>query len=651
MKTKVGHRMMVVGVSAWMFSLVLSLGVVVFAAEPFEEPIPSIVAESDPTEEHLRLGVDFFLTDKLDVAIDEFREAVHQKPDYADAYHNLGVTLAKTGDLIGAITSWTEAERLDPAVGSLRYSVSALVAYNYGVSLVGDGRIEQAMKEWQSALRIQPNLVEARYALGLGFLAVNNPAVAMTHLQAALSLAPDWVQASVALGQAHYESHEYDLARTAWRKALALNPREIRAYANLSHLAVQEGNNREAIKYSRQSIALQSDLVSAHFHLGVALLGQGEVKSSVESLEQALALDPRFTRAQLVLGVAWSRLGDWAKAVYRWREALRQDPFSPDTFWLHANVGMALTSMGHFQDATKEFQWVVEQRPEWAQGWSQLGVSLMSQRRWSEAVGALDTAIHLQPHWAHLHFSLGKAHAEQGEMTLAVQTFREAVRIAPNFVDALFHLGIVLRAQNLMSDAVDPLRQAAEGGSRDAQGLLASMYVNGNGIDRNVPLAMLWWSRSCRALIPDMTTRTAQNQLAQLRRRLHRKQFTPIEQQDVLTGFSLIRQDLENQTPAPFRTSVLPEDAVAWNRGGSPKMVLQWMVARALALDARAQQTLREWYVDGVVDQWAPQHPSLQHYWLQVAKEGDPVGCELIETMTSNDHFPAVRQACQSLGH
>ena len=185
--------------------------------------------------------------------------------------------------------------------------------------------------------------------------------------------------------------------------------------------------------------------------------------------------------------------------------------------------------------------------PEWLLEWR-----LKAYRHWLEME---------QPDWAHLQFSLGKAHAEQGELALAVQAFREAVRIAPNFVDALFHLGLVLRAQNQLSDAVDPLRQAAEGGSRDAQGLLASMYVNGNGVDRNMPLAMLWWSRSSRASIPDTMTRTAQNQLAQLRRRLHREQFTPTERQDVLTGFSLIRQDLANHTPVQVRASALPENA------------------------------------------------------------------------------------------
>jgi tetratricopeptide (TPR) repeat protein len=636
--------------NAWLLALGLSVGSLGIAAEPFEESMFLSSDEFDAAEEHLRLGVEFFLTDELDVAIDEFREAAHQNADYAEAYHNLGVALAKTGDLTGAIATWTEVERLDPRGVSLRISLPALVAYNYGVALVRAGRVEQAMKEWQDALRIQPQFPEAHYALGSGFLGLNNPAVAIDHFQAALSLAPKWTQAYVALGQAHYESHEYDLAQGAWLKALALDPNDARIYANLGHLAMAEGNYQDAINYSHQALVHQPDLVPAHFQIGVALLARGEVQESVKAFEQALALDARLTPARLLLGVAWSRMGNWAQAVHRWREALQQDPFGSETFWLHVNLGIALTSMGHFQEATKEFQWVVEQRPEWAQGWSQFGVSLMSERRWREAVAALEMGIQQQPQWAHLHFTLGKAYAGQGELAKALQAFREAVQIAPNFVDALFHLGIVLRAQNQLKEAVDPLRQAAEGGSREAQGLLASMYINGNGIDRNVPLAMLWWSRSSRGTIPDTITRTAQSQLAQLRRRLHRQQFTPTEQEDVLTGFGLIRQDLANHAPIPSQGKVWSENAVAGKPGAPPQILLQWIVARALAMDAKAQDTLREWFVNGVDGHLLSEQEALQQYWLQVAKEGDRVGCELIESMTPQEKFLAVRQACQSLG-
>ena len=80
-------------------------------AEPTEQPSSAI---RDQAEERLRLGVDFFLTHELDVAIDEFREAARLYSGYADAFHNLGVALAKTGKLKGAIAAWTKAQRLDP---------------------------------------------------------------------------------------------------------------------------------------------------------------------------------------------------------------------------------------------------------------------------------------------------------------------------------------------------------------------------------------------------------------------------------------------------------------------------------------------------------------------------------------------------------
>ena len=635
--------------SAWLLGWVFSIASLGLAAEPLEELMPLAGDEFESAEGHLRLGIDFFLTNELDVAIDEFREAAHQQPDYPDAYHNLGVALAKIGDLTGAIKAWTEAERLDPQGASLRYSLPALVAYNFGVSLVRSGKIVEAMKEWQTALRLQPHFPEAHYALGLGFLAKQNPAVAMAHLQSALSFAPDWAQAYMALGQAHYESHEYDQARNVWKKGLDLKPGDAETYVNLGHVSVQEGNYQEAINFVRQAIALEPNLVPAHFHLGVALLAKGEVQASVDAFKQVLALDSRFPSVRLLLGKAWSRMGNWAQAAQSWRKGIQQDPFDPDVFWLHANLGMALTAVGHFQDATKEFEWVVEERPEWAEGWSKLGVSLMSERRWGEAVVALKTAAQLRPHWAHLHFTLGKAHAGQGELDFALEAFREAVRIAPNFVAAQFHLGIVLRAQNQVNEAIGPLGLAAEGGSREAQGLLASMYVNGHGIDRNVPLAMLWWSRSSRGSKSDTIARTAQNQLAQMRRRLHRQQFTPTEQEDVLTGFELIRQDLANHAPIQYRGPLGTKSASVLKHDRSPIVRVRWMVERALAMDTMAQEQLREWFVRGLDGPKSLHQNFLQNYWVQVAKEGDRVGCGLIHDLTPQENFSVVRQACLSL--
>lgn len=587
----------------------------------------------DSAEAHLRLGIDFFLTNELDVAIDEFRETARQRPGYADAYHNLGVALAKTGDLTGAIAAWSQAERLDVHTASLRYHLSALVSYNYGISLVRDGRLTQALAQWRAALRLQPDFFEAHYALGLGYLAAGDPVQAVAHFQATLHDATHWAQAYEALGLAYFASHENILAEQAWRRALALEPQLPKVHANLGLLRLQEGNYHEAIEHSRHALTLQPEFVAAHYNIGVALFAKGDESASVSSLERALSLDPRLTSARLLLGVVWSRQGNWAQAASLWREALRRDPFAKDGVWLHYNLGIAMAAMGLIDEAAVEFDVVTDQRPEWAPGWSQLGSALLATRQWEKALVALESAARLQPAWAHLHFAMGKAQAEAGNLSQAVAAFQQAVEIEPQFVDAWFHLGVVLRAQNRTGEAVEPLRLAAEGGSGEAQSLLASMYANGSGVDRNIPLAMLWWFRSSRATIADSLTQTAREQLSQFRRGLHRHLFSPSDRQEVLTGFGLIREDLHRLAPPHRMSTQVANDEGTWDHLPPSEPVVAWVIDQALAGDQSAQHALHAWYMHGERGRLVPADPQIRNYFLQTAKEGNPFSCQVVRAV------------------
>jgi tetratricopeptide (TPR) repeat protein len=617
------------------FLLLGLLGVSPSYAEKIDvSQIPASMQDS--AEEHLQLGVDFFLTDELDVAIDEFRETIRQRPGFANAYHNLGVALAKTGDLTGALAAWAQAERLDFRAGSLRYHLSSLVSYNYGISLIRDGRLEQAMEQWRAALRIQPNFTEAHYALGLGFLAAGNPVPAVTHFQEALRYTTNWPNGLEALGLAYYELHEFALAEQAWRQALALNPDLPHIHANVGLLRLQEGNFQKAIEHSRDAVRLQPALAAAHYNLGVALFAKGEESASRQSLELALSLDSRLTSARVLLGVLWSRLGNWARASSIWREALWQDPFSSEELWLHYNLGLAMAAMGNVDEAVAEFRMVVSQRPEWAPGWSQLGSAHLAKRQWEKAVLALETAARLQPGWAHLYFSMGKAHSEQGKLSQAVDSLQRAVELEPGFVDAWFHLGVVLRAQNKSGEAVEPLRVAAEGGSGEAQGLLAAMYANGSGVERNLAKAILWWFRSSRTSMADDVIQTAKNQLSHLRRHLYRDLLSPDDRQEVLTGFGLIRQDLFRHVPLKRRASQPVKENEIWDHLTPVEPVLAWVIEQALALDQSAQRTLHAWYANGDIGRLVPADPRIRDYFLQTAKEGDPFSCQVIQSVATD---------------
>ena len=94
----------------WLF-LVLGLCLVVVPRETALGEIHHLRSETTKTnDDHMRLGVDFYVTDELEKAIEEFQAATGHRSGYAQAYHNLGVSMAKAGDLTGAIEAWTQAK-------------------------------------------------------------------------------------------------------------------------------------------------------------------------------------------------------------------------------------------------------------------------------------------------------------------------------------------------------------------------------------------------------------------------------------------------------------------------------------------------------------------------------------------------------------
>jgi Flp pilus assembly protein TadD len=79
------------------------------------------------------------------------------RPDYADAYHSIGVALAGRGRLNEAIEEFQAEARLKPGDAGVRNTL--------GMLLAGAGRLDEAIVEYAEALRIQPNFEAARRGL------------------------------------------------------------------------------------------------------------------------------------------------------------------------------------------------------------------------------------------------------------------------------------------------------------------------------------------------------------------------------------------------------------------------------------------------------------------------------------------------------
>ena len=95
----------------------------------------------------------------LEAAIDSYKQALKIKPDYAEAYCNLGNALFERDDFDSALQSFQEALRIKPNyVGA--YS-------NLGLIMQRKGDVAGALNQYKQALKLNPHDSEAIQNLGL----------------------------------------------------------------------------------------------------------------------------------------------------------------------------------------------------------------------------------------------------------------------------------------------------------------------------------------------------------------------------------------------------------------------------------------------------------------------------------------------------
>ena len=86
-----------------------------------------------------------------------FAQAIQLKPDFVQAWTNLGYALAAQGRRNEAIPIYLKALRLKPD--------HALAHQNLGVALLQEGRPEEGMQHFAAVLQLDPANAEARIGL------------------------------------------------------------------------------------------------------------------------------------------------------------------------------------------------------------------------------------------------------------------------------------------------------------------------------------------------------------------------------------------------------------------------------------------------------------------------------------------------------
>ena len=273
----------------------------------------SISLKPDFAEAYSNMGVAFQAQSKFDVSIKAYNKAVSLKPDYAEAYNNMGVSLKAQGRLDEAIDAYKKCVSLKPDHAE---------AYdNMGVAFKKQGMFDEALEAHKKCISLKPFRAEAYNNLGNTLKEQGRFDLALENYNKAISLKPNYADAYFNIGVALKDQGKFDEAIDAYKKCILLKPNDPKVYNDMGDVLYSQGKLDEAIETFKKSISLKPDYAEAHYNMGLALQYHDKSHEAIKTYTKAISLKPDYAEAHQNLGLTLLNIGRLKEGLdeFEWR--------------------------------------------------------------------------------------------------------------------------------------------------------------------------------------------------------------------------------------------------------------------------------------------------------------------------------------------
>jgi tetratricopeptide (TPR) repeat protein len=188
---------------------------------------------------HCNLGTLLQEQEKLDEAVDSYRQAIKLKPDYAMTYCNLGTLLQEQGETDEATANYNRAIEINPDYAEAHF--------NMGNVLHDQGSSDKALSCYQRAIDSKPDYADAHYNIGALLQEQARFDEAIPHYKHTLEINPEHVNALGNIADIWERKNYLNDAQLCVEKGLALAPDN--PFLNLiaAKLERRQGRNQDAI--------------------------------------------------------------------------------------------------------------------------------------------------------------------------------------------------------------------------------------------------------------------------------------------------------------------------------------------------------------------------------------------------------------------
>jgi tetratricopeptide (TPR) repeat protein len=320
-----------------------------------EEQLQVIVSkQSDNPQAWFDLGFAQGRLGKTADSITAYKKATELSPKWFEAQQNLGLALAKSGDLSSAAAALKIAVTLKPTNGGQQALSRAWLSL---AQVTEDNQPQEALAAYQKSTELDPTNTDALLGSAKMNQRSGKPAVAeQQYLKLAESGNVTSVEGLVSL---YIEQKRYSDAETWLRKYLSASP----------------GN------------------MTAQIQLGKLLAAEGKTDEAIATLEPAYSASPNPTLAR-ELAALYLQAKQYDGAARVLQGLVAQNPGDAQ---LHLEYGQALAHQHKYPEAQAELLKALQQNSRLVDGYFDLAYSAQQNKNYELVIRVLDARAKLQP--------------------------------------------------------------------------------------------------------------------------------------------------------------------------------------------------------------------------------------------------------------
>jgi len=219
-------------------------------------------------------------------AIEHYKKALEEKPDYVDALNNLGHVLSVSGNVQDALGYLQRAIELKPGLAEAHL--------NLGYTYAQQGRIKDAIAQWQETLRIKPDLGEAHNNLAIALALDGRTGEAIAHWEQALTLGPDSADIHNNLAYTLSRAGRMRDAFSHYELALRLKPDYAQAQDSFAKLLAtlgpaDGGDPNRAIDLASRACAITGNRVAGYLEtLAMSYAAANRFDDAIKTAQDAI---------------------------------------------------------------------------------------------------------------------------------------------------------------------------------------------------------------------------------------------------------------------------------------------------------------------------------------------------------------------------